>query len=154
KELVSAGSKVAYLAPTRLWEHPLGMTTRSAAEQMGISLVGALLASPIQQDEYKRVFAEMEKKRTDALIVPDTPENFAHRRLIVDLAEKARLPTAYPDREYVVVGGLMAYGIDRDELYKHAAGQIDQVLRGAKPGDIPFYQSTKFVLTLNSKTAT
>ena len=59
----------------------------------------------------------------------------------------------YPERIFVETGGLMSYGADYRELYRHAAGQIDQIFKGAKPGEIPFFRSIKFELVINLKTA-
>jgi putative ABC transport system substrate-binding protein len=56
-------------------------------------------------------------------------------------------------REHVIAGGLMAYAPDFLDLFRNAARQVDQILKGAKPGDVPFYQSTRFILILNLKTA-
>ena len=85
----------------------------------------------------------------DAVIVGTEGEHLINRRLIVELAEKARLPTMYPFREFVEVGGLMAYAIDQNELFRIVADQIDQILRGTKPGEIPYYLPTKFELLIN-----
>jgi putative ABC transport system substrate-binding protein len=63
------------------------------------------------------------------------------------------LPAIYPWREFTEFGGLMAYGVDLQDIYRHAADQVDQILRGEKPGDIPFVQPTKFELVINLKTA-
>ena len=79
--------------------------------------------------------------------------NFANRRLIADLAAKARLPTMFAWREGIEVGGLMAYAADLRELWRHSARQIDLILKGASPGEIPFYQATKFELAINLNTA-
>ena len=89
----------------------------------------------------------------DALVVPDQAEHFNNRWLIVGFAEKARIPAIYPSRVFAEVGGLMAYGVDPQDLYRHAAEQVDQVLNGTKPSDIPFYQPTKLELVINLKTA-
>jgi putative ABC transport system substrate-binding protein len=85
--------------------------------------------------------------------VSDSPENFAYRRLIVELAEKGRLPTIYPFRQFVEAGGLMAYGIDASDLGHRVADMVDQILKGAKPADIPIFQPTHFELVINLKTA-
>jgi len=69
------------------------------------------------------------------------------------LAEKYRLPAIYPFRSFVEAGGLMSYGIDFVEIFRQAARQIDEILKGAKPGDIPFYQPSKFELVINRKAA-
>jgi len=69
------------------------------------------------------------------------------------LAAQDRIPTISPFREFVEVGGLMAYGSDLADIYRRVANLIDKILRGANPGDIPFYQPTKFELVINLKTA-
>jgi putative tryptophan/tyrosine transport system substrate-binding protein len=104
-------------------------------------------------DGYERVFDRMDSERVDGLIVYDAAEHLSNRRLIVDLAAKHRLPTIYPFREFVEVGGLFSYGVDTAELTLRLADMTDRILRGAKPGDIPFLQQTKFELILNRTTA-
>src|SRR5260370_29741452 len=77
----------------------------------------------------------------------------AHGQLIVERAEKQRLPAMCPYRDYVDAGGLMAYTVDLAELLRRMADDVHQILKGAKPGDIPIYQPTKFELLINLKTA-
>ena len=120
---------------------------------MQISLVGPPLQAPFNEAEYRRVFAAMAQAGADALLVNGGPENFGNRQLIVELAEKARLPAIYVFREFTDIGGLMSYGVNLGDLLRHAADQIDQILKGTKPGDIPFYQPTKFELIINLRTA-
>jgi putative ABC transport system substrate-binding protein len=71
----------------------------------------------------------------------------------VDLAAKYRLPAVYPSREYVDAGGMMSYGANQVDLYRSAATYVDKILKGAKPGDLPVEQSSKFELFINLKTA-
>jgi putative ABC transport system substrate-binding protein len=89
----------------------------------------------------------------DALIVSDQVENFTYRGLIVELAATSRLPTIYPYREQVEVGGLMAYAPDLLDVYRRAAGYVDQILKGTKAGEIPIYLAVKFDLVINMKAA-
>ena len=91
--------------------------------------------------------------RAGALTVLVSPMFFGERRRLVDLAAKTRLPTVYPWREYVHAGGLMAYGADLADLFRRAATYVDKILKGAKPGDLPVEQPTKFDLVINLKTA-
>ena len=83
----------------------------------------------------------------------DEPENTTYRRLIAELAAKGRLPTIYNYRQFVEAGGLMSYGIDVSDVGHRIADIVDQVLKGAKPGEIPIFQPTKFELSINLKTA-
>jgi len=86
--------------------------------------------------------------------VSSTSELFPYRQLIVELAEKSRLPAMYAWRDYVEAGGLMAYGTDLVELWRRLADDVHEILNGAKPGDIPIYQPTKFEFLINLKAAT
>jgi len=95
----------------------------------------------------------MEQDRADALTVSEEAEHVTHRATIVELAAKDRIFTMYPYREFVEVGGLMAYSIDLADVFRRSANLIDRILRGANPGDIPFYQPTKYELSINLKTA-
>jgi ABC-type uncharacterized transport system substrate-binding protein len=95
----------------------------------------------------------MAREAAEAVFVSDEPENFLNRRLIVELAQQHRLPTIYPVREAVEIGGLMAYAIDLPDLFLHAADEVDRILKGTKPGEIPFYQARNFALVINLKTA-
>ena len=126
---------------------------QESARRLGISLSGPPLEHPIQETEYRRVLGAMSHEHLDGLIVSDTADNFTYRRLIVSLAEVARLPTVYPYRTYFDVGGLMVYGSDLAALQRWVANDIDQILRGAKPGEIPIYQESKFDLLINLKAA-
>jgi putative ABC transport system substrate-binding protein len=85
--------------------------------------------------------------------VSDEAENVTYRRLIVELAAKVRLPTIYPYRQFVEAGGLMSYGVDLSNVLHRAADMVDKILKGAKPGEIPIFQPTKFELSINLKTA-
>ena len=103
--------------------------------------------------EVERVFVEIAQQKPDAVLVSGEGDLYAHRQLIVELAEKNRLPIMCPYRDYVDAGGLMAYTVDLAELLRHLATDVHQILHGAKTGDIPIYQATKFELFVNLKTA-
>ena len=81
------------------------------------------------------------------------PAIFAERRRIVELASKYRLPAIYFQKEFVDEGGLMSYGADFDDLYRKSAHYVDKILKGAKPGDLPVQQATKFQFVINLKAA-
>jgi putative ABC transport system substrate-binding protein len=157
KEAAPTISRVGFPVLRPAWEGTViprfANEVRQAAAQLGITLLGAVLDSPVHEAEYRRAFAAMAQERVDALLVSEAPENFTHRRLIIELAEKARLPTMSSYRDYVALGGLMAYGIDLVDVFLRIAGQVDKILKGANSGDIPFQQPTKFELIINAKTA-
>jgi putative ABC transport system substrate-binding protein len=96
----------------------------------------------------------MIKGRSDAFIVfPGQPTLFAHRKRVVELAAKNRLPGMYPLADYVDTGGLVSYGVNNRDMFRRAAYYVDKILKGAKPGDLPVEQPTKFELVINLKTA-
>ena len=87
------------------------------------------------------------------MIVVPSPLAFANRSQITSLAQKHRLPTLYGQREYVDAGGLIAYGSNLADAWRRAATFVDKILKGAKPGELPIEQPTKFELVINQKTA-
>ena len=146
-------STLSYLVSRPFWEDTRGAAAREAAKRAGISLKAALLGSAFNEAEYQRVFRSMEQDRADALMVSEDAEHVTNRATIVELAAKGRILTIYPFREFVEVGGLMAYSVDLADIYRRVANLIDKILKGANPGDIPFYQPTKYELSINLKTA-
>jgi len=126
---------------------------REDALRNSVSIVGPPLERPTDEREYHRVFAALAQDGAEGLVVWDQPENVTYRRLIIELTEKGRLPTIYHYRQFVDAGGLMSYGIDVADVGHRAADLIDQILKGAKPGEIPIFQPTKFDLSINLKTA-
>ena len=153
QEVVPRAAKVGYLNLRSSWDLAQGRAVQDAARRLGISLSGPPLESPVQEGEYRRVIGVMAGERVDGLLVSDIADNFTYRRLIVRLAEEARLPTIYPYRTYFDEGGLMVYGSDLAGLYRWIASYTDQILRGAKAGEIPIYLESKFDLLINLKTA-
>ena len=91
------------------------------------------------------------QQQFDAAIVDEGGSFLAQRNLIAELAGKHRLAVIYPYRDYVDIGGLMAYAPDLGELAERMANDVHEILNGAKPGDIPFYQPSKFQLIINMK---
>jgi putative ABC transport system substrate-binding protein len=153
KEAIPGLARMSFLASRPNWQDFEGPTVREAAQRVDISLVGSLVDDPMQEADYRRAFAAIAQEGVDAILVGTNIDNWSNRRLIVELAGKARLPTMFVWREPVEDGGLMAYAFDLRELWRHAARQIDQILKGTNPGDIPFYQATKFEFVINLKTA-
>src|SRR5438270_2165946 len=152
KEAVPSTAKAAFLGMRDGWEGSFGQFLRDAGGRLGISLI-SMLPQEGTPSEIERVFAEMEQHRPDAVLVSGEGDLYAHRQLIAELTRKYRLPAMCPYRDYVQAGGLMAYAVDLAELLRRMAGDVHQILKGAKPGDIPIYQPTKFELLINLQTA-
>jgi putative ABC transport system substrate-binding protein len=151
KEAVPSASKVAYLDLRTYWEGD-AQSLREPSRQLQISVVGMLLQQSAPT-EVQRVFAEIAQDRPDAIMVHGRADLTAHHQLIVQLANRNRLPAMYPWRDYAEVGGLMAYGGDLSEVGRRTADDVHEILNGTKPGDIPIYQPTKYELVINLKTA-
>jgi putative ABC transport system substrate-binding protein len=122
----------------------------AAAEARRVTLLPVLVNTP---DQFSNAFATMVQGRADALYVGPIGIYSAHRQLILDHVAKYRLPTMFADRDWVEAGGLMSYATDSDDLFRRAAGYVDKILKGAKPGDLPIEQPTKFELVINMRTA-
>jgi ABC-type uncharacterized transport system substrate-binding protein len=152
KELLPSASVVGWLGLRAVWDGPITQPIREAGARLGISVTG-MVTEHSSPSEYQRVFAAAAQGRPDAIAVGDGEDQFRHRQLIVELAEKSRLPAMYPYREFVEIGGLMAYATDLAEFGRRLAASAGQILNGAKPGEIPIYQATKFDLVVNLNTA-
>jgi putative tryptophan/tyrosine transport system substrate-binding protein len=153
KETAPSASRVAVLNTKaepayRLWRPKL----LEYAESLGMSLIEVLLSDPLPS-EIKRGFAECARQHADALFLGPEPALSIQARLITRLAEEGRLPAMYPYTNYSDAGGLMTYTFDPAELGRRAADDVHQILHGAKPGDIPVYQATRYKFTINMKAA-
>ena len=121
-----------------------------AGRDLGIELHSSVLH---QAGEFAAAFDGMMRNRDQGVLVMATPFTFAHRREIVDLAAAHRIAAVYEHHLFVEQGGLMSYGVNIPEMSRRAAVYVDKILRGAKPGDLPIEQPTKFDLVINLKTA-
>jgi putative ABC transport system substrate-binding protein len=150
KEAMPSAAKVYLFSNRSVWDSGAGSSYREAAQHLGIALTGNFLPE-VDDAQLRRTFAEIAQQQLDAAIVDEGGSFLAQRSLIVELAEQYRIPVVYPYRDYVELGGLMAYAPDLGELAQRLANDVHQILNGAKPGDIPFYQPTKFQLLINLK---
>jgi putative ABC transport system substrate-binding protein len=151
-EIVPRTTRVMYLfdPPTAPYAQRFFEPFKAAASSIGVEAV----ASPVYDSAgIEAVTAGLAGEPDGGLIVLPSTFMFAHRDLIITLAERYRLPTIYPFRYYSESGGLLSYGNVPADSYRQAATYIDQILRGAKPADLPVQMSVKFELVVNLKAA-
>jgi ABC-type uncharacterized transport system substrate-binding protein len=151
KEAMPSATKVANLLSGK-WDQGTRLSLREAGRNLGIEIITNLIPE-VTDEQLRRTFAEMAQKQFDAALVDEGGSFLALRALIVELAAKHRLPIIYPYRDYVDLGGMIAYAPDIGELAQRMAIDVHQILNGARPGDIPYYQPSKFQLIINTKTA-
>ena len=131
--------------------HALGMReVETTAGRLGVQRTVIEVGGP---REFDRAFAEMTKSKLDAIFVPADPLFHQHRTRLADLAARSRLPGVWGMREFAEAGALMAYSTSLNDLTRRAAIYVDKILKGAKPGDLPVEQPTKFDLIINLKAA-
>jgi putative ABC transport system substrate-binding protein len=151
KELIPSAIRVAALLnPANPANPPQITLTQAAASALGVTI---LSFEAERANEIARAFVTMKRERSTGLIVIGDPTLGAHRKLILELAAKNRLPAVYSQSQWVSAGGLMSFGTNFADLYRRAATYVDKILKGAKPADLPVEQPTKFELVINLKTA-
>jgi ABC-type uncharacterized transport system substrate-binding protein len=123
---------------------------QNASQQAGIQIVPINAVTP---DEVQRGFQNMARERVAAVVITNDGFFLGQSRQIADLAKKSRLPAMSPYREITVDGGLMSYGQDFTEDYRHIAEYVDRIFKGARPADMPIEQPRKLELVINRKTA-
>jgi len=121
-----------------------------AARALGMRLQFVEARGP---GDFDRAFSEMVRARAAALILLGHVGFFSERRHLVDLTAKNRLPAVYAAREFVDAGGLMSYAVNFQDVFRRCAVYVDKILKGAKPGDLPVEEPTKFELVINLKAA-
>jgi putative tryptophan/tyrosine transport system substrate-binding protein len=151
REAIPAGSQLAALlnmsnpAVAPEWEE---LEATAQRHRMKLQLLDVRTRGDLE-----RAFEASVQQHIQALVVGIDDLTLMHRRIIVDLAAKHRLPAIYASKEFVDAGGLMTYGVNYPHLYRRAATYVDKILRGTKPADLPVEQPTKFELVINLKTA-
>ena len=150
RELVPRATRIAAMLDMRTAvSQPVWNQIETAARALGMQ---PQLVDVRKAEDLGRAFETAVQQRAEALFVAEIIMQ-ANRRPIVDLAAKHRLPTIYASRESVDVGGLMSYGPNIPDLYRRAASFADKIFKGARPGDLPVEQPTKFELAINLRTA-
>jgi putative ABC transport system substrate-binding protein len=151
KEAVPNASRIAVFSNPTSRTNPLQLKQVQVAAQALAVRIQPLEVS--KSEDFEGAFGAMVRERADAFMVLPDPVLNAHRATVVSLAAKHRLPGIYDRRAYADAGGLMTYGPNFPDLLRRAAVYVDKILKGAKPGDLPVEQPTKFELIINLKTA-
>jgi ABC-type uncharacterized transport system substrate-binding protein len=154
REVYPAMSKLALLLlRVQLEAGILDAAVKPAATAAGVALVHCAVDLPSSEATYREAISQAVREGADAIMVIDSPETLRNVAIISALIGAAKLPAIYAFPESVEAGGLMAYSYDLGELLARAASDIDAILRGSKAGDIPFYQASKFGLSINLRVA-
>jgi putative ABC transport system substrate-binding protein len=124
--------------------------TKAAARSMSLE---AELLDVRSEGDLRRALETAKAKRFDAVVIGADGLMQLYQPLTIDLAARSRLPAAYPGRDFVDAGGLLSYGVNYPDLYFRFARFADKIFKGAKPGDLPVEQPTKFELAINLRTA-
>ena len=151
KEVAPAASRMAVLTnPTNRAHAAFAGEVKVAARSFGAQV--QVLEAP-NPDQLDSAFAAMTKERATALLVLTDAMFLGQQKQIANLAARSKVPALYSQKEFVEVGGLISYGPSLHDMFRHAATHVDKILRGAKPGDLPVEQPTKFELVINLQTA-
>jgi putative ABC transport system substrate-binding protein len=151
-EIAPRTARVLYLfnPPTAPYWQRFFEPLKAGASSIGLEAI----ASPVRDTtEIETIIAGFARESDGGLIVLPSAFMDAHRDLVIAVAERYRLPAIYAARAYAQSGGLLSYGNVPSDAYRQAATYIDQILRGAKPADLPVQMSVKFQLVVNLKTA-
>ena len=152
REMFPSLKKLAFLGANWVQEHHFS-EVREAADAQGIQSTICLIDEPTSEAIYQNAIAKAKDEGANAIMVALDADPFVNHVLVAKLIGEAGLPAIYPFTEFVVAGGLMGYATDLVELNKRMAADMDAILKGSNPGDIPFYQPTKFELSINLKAA-
>ena len=151
KELVPGLSRTAFLSNSG---NPTCVRQSSEIRAVGPSFSLVVFAADVARaEDLEQAFGVIAKQRAGGVIVCGDRMLSTHRARIHELAAKARLPAMYANRRFVDSGGLMSYGTNLTEVYERLAVFIDRILKGAKAGDLPIEQPTKFEVAINTKAA-
>ena len=153
RELFPGMAKLACITPGAAWDGPTGAAVRSAADTAGVQVSSVSVDYPGNPTTYRNAIVQAARDGADAIMVIDTPDALNHRVAISEALAEVRIPAIQAFAAAVDAGGLMAYSFDLRELTKRMAATVDAILRGANPAEIPFYQVSKFELSINLKAA-
>jgi putative ABC transport system substrate-binding protein len=124
--------------------------TEAAATARGVELSKVEITA---ETDVREALAKIEKLHTQGLIVLADAVTLAHRQRLATFASRAKLPAVFPSRDFADAGGLLAYGANWTDVFRQAAGLVDQILRGAKPADLGIRRAARFELVVNLRAA-
>jgi putative ABC transport system substrate-binding protein len=150
KEMVPKVARVAFLHPTTNPTPNIITAAETAAHALGLKSRVFYIHDML---DFEGAFRTASAEQAGAMYVMPSPLFSHHRERLAELARKYRMPGIYESPAYVSAGGLMSYGPNFVDLYRRSASYVDRILKGAKPGDLPIEQPTKFELVINLKTA-
>jgi len=151
RELVPTATRIGLLVnPNNTTSNAQTSNVVTAASALGVKID---VVSAADSREIETAFATLVRNRADALLIGTDPFFYSRRVQLATLASRHAIPTIYPVRENVEIGGLMSYGTSLTEVYHQLAAYTVRILKGAKPADLPVVQSTKFELVINLPTA-
>ena len=151
RELVPTATRIGLLVnPNNTTSNAQTSNVVTAASALGVKID---VVSAADSREIETAFATLVRNRADALLIGTDPFLYSRRVQLATLASRHAIPTIYPVRENVEIGGLMSYGTSLTEVYHQLAAYTVRILKGAKPADLPVVQSTKFELVINLPTA-
>jgi len=151
RELVPTATRIGLLVnPNNTTSNAQTSNVVTAASALGVKID---VVSAADSREIETAFATLVRNRADALLIGTDPFLYSRRVQLATLASRHAIPTIYPVRENVEIGGLMSYGTSLTEVYHQVAAYTVRILKGAKPADLPVVQSTKFELVINVPTA-
>ena len=151
KQIAPGTSRVAMIYNP---DNPVAINFRGPFESSALPLLVQPLIAPIHSiAEIERAIEALAEQPNGGVFFPPDITTFALRDQVNAILARHRVPAIYTDRLYVTSGGLVSYDADRADIFRRTASYVDRVLRGEKPGDLPFQQPTKYQLTINLKTA-
>jgi putative ABC transport system substrate-binding protein len=152
-EAVPRLRRAAFVGPQAALDGQGGKATREAAGRLGIDLVNASVATPVNEQAYRQTFEAIGRDRPDGIVFAAGFESYPFRHLLVELVRQIGLPAIFVLREQAATGGLLSYATDVKSAIRASAGQVAEILRGGNPAEMPYIQGTRFELVINLKTA-
>ncbi len=153
RELAGQKARIAWLGPQFAWDSEAGAAAREGARQTKLTLIPVIVATPIDERAIRQAFAAIAGGGFGGVLMSPATEFYPLRATIAEHAAAARLPSVASGRFYAEAGLTLSYASDAAVLWRRAAHYVDKILKGAKPGDLPIEQASRFELVVNMKTA-